>query len=55
MKLIKTIEKIIKESEEAYNEALDSVVDEKELDRLEKNYRDSMKLMRTFNQIKKKK
>jgi hypothetical protein len=55
MKLIKTIEKIIKEAEEAYNEALDSVVDEKELDRLEKNYRDSMKLMRTFNQIKKKK
>ncbi len=55
MKLIKTIEKIIKEAEEAYNEALDSVVDERELDRLEKNYRDSLKLMRTFNQIKKKK
>ena len=55
MKLIKTLEKIIKEAEEAYNSALDSVVDEKELDRLEKNYRDSLKLMRTFNQIKKKK
>ena len=55
MKLIKTIEKIIKEAEEAYNAALDSVVDEKELVRLEKNYRDSLKLMRTFNQIKKKK
>jgi hypothetical protein len=55
MKLIKTIEKIIKEAEEAYNDALDSIVDEKELDRLEKNYRDSLKLMRTFNQIKKKK
>jgi lipoate synthase len=53
MKLIKTIEKIIKEAEEAYNTALDSVVDEKELERLEKNYRDSLKLMRTFNQIKK--
>jgi lipoate synthase len=53
MKLIKTIEKIIKEAEEAYNVALESVVDEKELDRLEKNYRDSLKLMRTFNQIKK--
>lgn len=53
MKLIKTIEKIIKESEEAYNTALDSVVDEKELERLEKNYRDSLKLMRTFNQVKK--
>ena len=53
MKLIKTIEKIIKEAEEAYNTALDSAVDEKELERLEKNYRDSLKLMRTFNQIKK--
>ena len=55
MKLIKTIEKIIKEAEEAYNNALETVVDEKELDRLEKNYRDSLKLMRTFNQINKKK
>jgi hypothetical protein len=54
MKLITTIEKIIKEAEEAYNVALDSVVNEKELERLEKNYRDSLKLMRTFNQIKKK-
>ena len=53
MKLIKTIEKIIKEAEEAYNTALDSAVDEKELERLEKNYRDSLKLMRTFSQIKK--
>ena len=55
MKLIKTIEKIIKEAEEAYSLALDSVVDEKELERLEKNYNDSLKLMRTFNQIKSKK
>jgi lipoate synthase len=55
MKLIKTIEKIIKEAEEVYNQALDSVVDEKELDRLEKNYRDSLKLISAFNQIKKKK
>ena len=43
------------EAEEAYNLALDSVVDEKELERLEKNYNDSLKLMRTFNQIKSKK
>ena len=53
MKLIKTIEKIIKEAEEAYNVALESVVDEKELGRLEKNYQDSLKLMKTFSQIKK--
>jgi lipoate synthase len=53
MKLIKTIEKIIKEAEEAYNVALESVVDEKELNRLEKNYQDSLKLMKTFSQINK--
>jgi len=53
MKLLKTIEKLIRESEEAYNKALESVVDEKELDRLEKNYKDSLKLMKTFHQINK--
>ena len=53
MKLIKTIENIIMEAEEAYNNALESVVNEKELERLEKNYEDSLKLMRTFSQIKK--
>ena len=53
MKLIKTIENIIMEAEEAYNNALESVVNEKELERLEKNYEDSLKLMRTFTQIKK--
>jgi len=53
MKLIKTIEKIIKEAEESYNNALEYVVDEKELSRIEKNYQDSLKLMVTFNKIKK--
>jgi lipoate synthase len=53
MKLIKTIEKIIKEAEELYVNALESVVDEKELNRLEKNYQDSLKLMKTFSQINK--
>ncbi len=55
MKLLKTIENLIKESEDAYNKALESVVDEKELDRLEKNYKDSLKLMKTFHLINKKK
>ena len=49
MKLLKTIEKLIRESEEAYNKALETVVDERELDRLEKNYKDSLKLMRTYH------
>ena len=53
MKLIKTIEKIIKEAEESYNNALEYVVDEKELSRIEKNYQYSLKLMDTFNKIKK--
>jgi len=55
MKLLKTIEKLIKESEDAYNKALESPVSEQELDRLEKNYKDSLKLMRTYRQINKKK
>lgn len=55
MKLLKTIEKLIKESEEAYNNALERSVNERELDRLEKNYKDSLKLLRTYNQINKKK
>jgi len=53
MKLLKTIEKLIRESEDAYNKALESVIDEKELDRLERNYKDSLKLMKTFHQINK--
>jgi hypothetical protein len=51
MKLLKTIEKLIRESEEAYNKALESSLDEKEIDRLEKNYKDSLKLMKTYNLI----
>jgi len=55
MKLLKTIEKLIKESEDAYNKALELPVSEQELDRLEKNYKDSLKLMKTYRQINKKK
>jgi hypothetical protein len=55
MKLLKTIEKLIKESEDAYNNALNMSISEKELDRLEKNYKDSLKLMKTYHQINKKK
>jgi hypothetical protein len=53
MKLLKTIEKLIRESEEAYNNALEFSSDEKEIDRLEKNYKDSLKLMKTYNSINK--
>ena len=53
MKLLKTIEKLIRESEEAYNNALEFSLDEKEIDRLEKNYKDSLKLMKTYYSINK--
>jgi len=55
MKLLKTIEKLIKESEEAYNRACENMVNEKELERLEKNYKDSLKLMKTYYKINNKK
>lgn len=48
MKLIKTIQKIIKESEEQYNNACESCVTVEELDRLEKHYRDSLKLLKLY-------
>ena len=48
MKLLKTIEKIIQEAEEQYNMACESCVTVEELDRLEKHYKDSLKLMNLF-------
>ena len=56
MKLLKTIEKIIKESEEQYNNACESRVPVEELDRLEKHYKDSLKLLKMYksNENKKK-
>jgi hypothetical protein len=48
MKLLKTIENIIKEAEEQYNAACDNNVSIEELDRLEKHYKDSLKLMNLY-------
>ena len=48
MKLIKTIQKIIQESEEQYNNACESCVSVEELDRLEKRYHDSLKLLKMY-------
>jgi len=48
MKLIKTIQKIIQESEEQYNNACESCVSVEELDRLEKHYKDSLKLLKFY-------
>ena len=48
MQLLKTIEKIIKEAEEQYNNACESCVPVEELDRLEKHYKDSLKLLKMY-------
>lgn len=48
MKLLKTIEKIIQEAEEQYNSACERYVSVEELDKLEKHYKDSLKLMKLY-------
>ena len=48
MKLLKTIEKIIQEAEEQYNSACERYVPVEELDKLEKHYKDSLKLMKLY-------
>jgi hypothetical protein len=50
MKLIKTISKLVTESQKQYEEACDRGVPEKEL---EKQYRESLKLMRLYEDTKK--
>lgn len=55
MKLMKTISKLVLESKKALDEASEKCVSEKELDRLEKNYSQSLKLMKLYGNIKKSK
>jgi hypothetical protein len=45
MRLLKTIEKIIQEAEVQYNSSLEKGLPLEEVDRLEENYRKSLKLM----------
>lgn len=52
MKLLKTIKKIIQEAEEQYNAASETNTSLEELDRLEKHYKDSLKLLRLYNSKK---
>lgn len=54
MKLIKTIERVIKESEELYNNACESNLPIEELDRLEKQYYDSLKLLKLYRNLENK-
>lgn len=48
MKLLSTIEKIIQEAEEQYNMACENTTSLDELDRLEKHYKDSLKLLKLY-------
>ena len=54
MKLLNTIQKIIQEAEEQYNNACESSVTVEELDRLEKHYKDSLKLLKLYQSEDKK-
>jgi hypothetical protein len=49
MKLIKTITKIIQEAEEQLNTASETNLPLEELDKLEKHYKDSLKLLKLYN------
>jgi hypothetical protein len=51
MKLLKTISKLVVESQRALDEASEKGVSEKELDRLEKNYKESLKLLNLYGNI----
>ena len=53
MKLLKTIERMIRESEEAYNRAVESFADEKTVSKLEKQYLESLKLMEMYERMNK--
>lgn len=49
MKLIKTVSKLVEESKKRYEDACDRGVSEKELEKLEKNYMESLRLMKLLN------
>lgn len=51
MKLIKTISKLLEEAERDYFAACDNCSDEKTIFKLEKNYYDTLELMKKINKI----
>lgn len=53
MKLIKTIERLVEEAEQDYFSACDRCADERIIKRLEKNYLDTLDLMKKVNKIDK--
>lgn len=50
MKLLKTIKKLIKEAEEQYYQADETNMSIEEIDKLEKNYKDSLKLLKLYEE-----
>lgn len=55
MKLIKTIHRLIEESQKEYDLASEKGVNEKELDRLEKNLQETRRLMKLYGEVGKNK
>jgi hypothetical protein len=53
MKLIKTIHKLLEEAEQDYFSACDSCADERILKRLEKNYLDTLELVKKIDKVDK--
>jgi hypothetical protein len=51
MKLIKSIEKLVEDAEREYNSVMESTSDIKEIDRAEKNYLDTLKILKKFNDL----
>ena len=51
MKLINTISNVFTEAKDDYERACDRCVPEKELDRLEKNYYEYLKLFRIYENL----
>lgn len=51
MKLMTTIKKLVAEAEEEYNKVLESSTNPKEIERVEKNYFDSLKVLKKFNEL----
>lgn len=51
MKLLKTIHKLVEESQRAYDIAAEKGVSERELDRLEKNLKETRRLMKLYGDI----
>ena len=51
MKLLKTIENLVAEAEREYNKTLERTTNMKEIERAEKNYLDTLKVLEKFNQL----